>query len=188
MTKSKSNIRIIGGKWRSRKVSFIADDTIRPTPDRVRETLFNWLAPYIVDSRCLDLYAGSGVLGLEALSRGAEEVLSVEQAPAHATEIKANAENLQAQNFTVYNAECLQWLNQSHPKSIDIVFVDPPYREQLLNKTFAALENKQWLKPGSLVYFEMDQPIALELLPATWKIWRESKAGNVLYFLCKKEQ
>lgn len=181
----KSSIRIIGGKWRSRKVSFITKESLRPSPDRVRETVFNWLAPYIVDSVCLDLYAGSGVLGLEALSRGAKSVTAVDQDRENIAEIEANADHLQAQDFTACNAECLQWLAQ--PRfTADIVFVDPPYQQNLLGKTFALLDSKGWLKPSSLIYFELDKPLAADLLPATWSIWRQSKAGKVIYFLAKK--
>ncbi len=182
----KSNIRIIAGKWRSRKVSFLAKDQLRPTPDRVRETLFNWLAPYLVGATCIDLYAGSGVLGLEALSRGAKSVHAVEYEHDNVAALEESSRELGAEGYVVEQADCLQWLQQKG-WSADIIFADPPYKKNLLSKTFVALEEHCWVKQGSLVYFELDNAIKENLLPATWKIYKKSKAGKVLFYLAKKE-
>lgn len=183
---AQSNIRIIGGKWRSRKVSFKTKDMLRPTPDRVRETLFNWLAPHIVDSICLDLYAGSGVLGLESLSRGAQQVIAVEYDQENAAQLEENQKLLQATNLRVLNKNVLDWL-QSSPMVADIVFVDPPYKLHLLEPTLNLLESNGWVRAKSLIYFEQDMPLSPAALPATWSIWRQSKAGNVYYYLAQKE-
>lgn len=181
-----SNIRIIGGKWRSRKVSFKTKDMLRPTPDRVRETLFNWLAPYIVDSICLDLYAGSGALGLEAISRGADQVIAVEYDQENAVQLEENQKVLQATNLRVLNKNVIEWL-QGSPIVADIVFVDPPYKLHLLEPTLNLLENNGWVRANSLIYFEQDTPFSPAALPGTWSIWRQSKAGNVYYYVAQKE-
>ena len=183
---AQSNIRIIGGKWRSRKVSFDSKDSLRPTPDRVRETLFNWLAPHIVEAVCLDLYAGSSVLGFEALSRGAKQVFAVENDPDNVKQIKKNLALLDANELQVVQKNVVEWL-QGKPTVADIVFVDPPYKLQLLEPTLNLLENNGWLHPESFIYFEDDKPVPPAALPATWTIWRENKAGNVYYYLAQKE-
>jgi 16S rRNA (guanine966-N2)-methyltransferase len=183
---TQSNIRIIGGKWRSRKVSFETKDTLRPTPDRVRETLFNWLSPHVAGADCLDLYAGSGVLGLEALSRGAKSAIAVEADRANAKCIEQNQKILQTDALTVLNKNVLDWLTREY-KTFDIVFADPPYKDNLLQQTLQLLEQHNWLKVNSLIYFEQDQPLDPKMLPATWSIWRESKAGRVYYYLAIKE-
>lgn len=182
-----SNIRIIGGKWRSRKVSFETKDTLRPTPDRVRETLFNWLAPYLAGADCLDLYAGSGVLGLEALSRGANSVVAVEVDRHNVQQIEQNQKILRTDALTVVNKNVLDWLTKEY-KQFDVVFADPPYKDELLQQTLGLLEKHHWLKINSLIYFEQDKALDPNMLPPTWSIWRESKAGRVHYYLAIKEQ
>lgn len=183
---AQSSIRIIGGKWRSRKVSFKTKDTLRPTPDRVRETLFNWLAPFMPGAICLDLYAGSGVLGFEAISRGAKRVITVEKDTENSKQIEVNKENLSASEMQIINKDVANWL-QTTPTPADIVFVDPPYKLQLLPATLSLLEERGWLQPASFIYFEMDTPYDEETLPKAWVIWRKAKAGNVYYYLARKE-
>lgn len=183
---SQSSIRIIGGKWRSRKISFESKDTLRPTPDRVRETLFNWLAPYIVGTVCLDLYAGSGVLGFEALSRGASKVLAVDNDRANIVNIDKNRLILQATDLMAINKNVVDWL-QGRPIVADIVFVDPPYSLRLLPETLTLLETNAWVHPDSLIYFEQSEPLDPNMLPAGWVLWRHSKAGMVYYYLARKE-
>ena len=184
---TQSNIRIIGGKWRSRKVSFETKDTLRPTPDRVRETLFNWLAPYIAGASCLDLYAGSGVLGFEALSRGAKSVITLEADRDNVKCIEQNQKTLQADNMSVLNKNVLDWLTRSYV-AVDIVFADPPYKDNLLAQTFQLLEQHNWVKVNSFIYFEQDEPLDPNMLPVTWALWRSSKAGKVYYYLAIKER
>lgn len=181
-----SNIRIIGGKWRSRKVIFETKASLRPTPNRVRETLFNWLSPYIVGAKCLDLYAGSGVLGFEALSRGAATVLSMERDRENCLCIEQNKKILQAHGMSVLNNNVLDELARE-PVVADIVFVDPPYKLNLLSSTFTLLENRKWVHVNSLIYFEQDYPLDPSCLPKSWSLWRTSKAGSVYYYLAIKE-
>lgn len=183
---TQSNIRIIGGKWRSRKVSFETKDGLRPTPDRVRETLFNWLTPYIVDATCLDLYAGSGVLGFEALSRGAAAVFTVEHDRENTLRIEQHKKLLQAEGMSILHKSVSDLLTKNLLVA-DIVFVDPPYKLNLLLPTFELLERYHWVQANSLIYFEQDYPIDPSTLPESWALWRQSKAGNVYYYLAIKE-
>ncbi len=183
---TQSNIRIIGGKWRSRKVSFETKEALRPTPDRVRETLFNWLAPHIVGTTCLDLYAGSGVLGFEALSRGAKAVFTLEADRENCLRIEQNKKILQADGMSVLNKSVTDWLIKD-PFVADIIFVDPPYKLNLLLPTFELLERYNWVQTGSLIYFEQGYPIDPGPLPESWSLWRNGKAGNVYYYLVIKE-
>lgn len=184
---AQSSIRIIGGKWRSRKVSFVTKETLRPTPDRVRETLFNWLAPDIAGATCLDLFAGSGVLGFEAISRGAQSVVAIERDRDCYQQILATKEILHADGMDVQHKNVLDWLQE--PKfTADIIFVDPPYKEQILGKTLQLLETHNWVGVNSLIYFEQDKPFEPSELPDTWALWRNSKAGKVYYFLAIKER
>jgi 16S rRNA (guanine966-N2)-methyltransferase len=183
---AQSSIRIIGGKWRSRKVSFITKDALRPTPDRVRETLFNWLAPYIHGAVCLDLYAGSGVLGLEALSRGAQSVVALENDRDNYQKILQAKEILQADTLEVLHKNVLDWL-QTPKFTADIIFVDPPYKQEILIQTLQLLEANNWVSPDGMIYFEQDKPLELSELPANWTLWRNSKASKVYYFLAMKE-
>lgn len=183
---SKSSIRVIGGKWRSRKITFESKDTLRPTPDRVRETLFNWLAPHIIDTVCLDLYAGSGVLGFEALSRGASKVFAVDNDRANIENVDKNKTVLQATELMAINKNVVDWL-QGKPILADIVFVDPPYKLKLLHETLNLLETNGWIHANSFIYFEQDEPLDPNILPANWSLWRQSKAGMVYYYLAFKE-
>ena len=150
---SQSSIRIIGGKWRSRKVHFMGKEMLRPTPDRVRETLFNWLTPFIVESVCLDLFAGSGVLGFESLSRGAASVVALENDRDCYQQIAKNKDVLQADKMELLNKNVIDWLQQSK-FTADIVFVDPPYNKGMLAKTLQLLEDHKWVQAQSLIYFE----------------------------------
>ncbi len=184
---AQSSIRIIGGKWRSRKVGFITKESLRPTPDRVRETLFNWLAPHILGATCLDLYAGSAVLGFEALSRGAKSVIAIEKDRQNYQQILQNSATLQADGLEAINKDVLDWLQE--PKFVaDLVFVDPPYKQDILFTTLDLLEANTWVGINSLIYFEQDKPLEQALLPANWSVWRESKAGKVFYYLAVKER
>lgn len=175
-----SRLRIIAGRWRGRRLSFPAQSGVRPTPDRVRETLFNWLAPGLPGSRCLDLFAGSGALGIEALSRGAGEVVLVEQQPPLAQAIRDNLAALEAQHAEVIRAEALTWLRTS-PRPFDIVFLDPPFRQGLLTPVFAQLA-QGWLHPAAQIYVETARDEGLDF-PSTWEPRREKTAGDVCFRL-----
>lgn len=176
-------VRIVGGSWRGRKVRFPEGHDIRPSPDRVRETLFNWLAPHIRGARCLDLFAGSGVLGFEALSRGAAAVVLVEQDPVVVRHLgRLAAELAPAAATLVVRAEALEWL-AGPAQPFDVVFLDPPYRAGLLPGLLRRLARPGWLAPGALVYIECAAAEGAPSLPAGWRLHRSGRAGDVGYHL-----
>jgi len=182
MQKNKpGSVRIIGGQWRGRRLPIAANSALRPTPDRVRETLFNWLAPVLPGRRCLDLYAGTGVLGLEALSRGAAECCFVERDAGTAAALRAAMAKLGAHGELVI-AEVSRWLEHPHRPGWQLVFVDPPYAEADLAALCAALASG-WLAPAALIYLEMPRGAALPELPSGWKVWREKVAGELRFML-----
>lgn len=181
--KSNNQLRIIGGQWRGRKLGFPDVDGLRPTGDRIRETLFNWLAPDIQGARCLDVFAGSGALGLEALSRGAESCLFLEKNLAAAQHLKANLHLLKADNGRVEQADSLQWLNSAQlSHGFDIVFIDPPFALNLWEAAVAALETHNWLTDEAVIYLEAPRDAQLQL-PANWHLHRDKQAGQVSYRL-----
>lgn len=179
-----NRVRIIGGKHRGRKITFPNIDELRPTPDRVRVTLFNWLDPLLDGARCLDLFAGSGVLGLEALSRGAAFVVFLEKNPLVLETIQKNASLLNETSIKTVNDDVLSWL-KSPATPFDIVFLDPPYDSHLLPTCFSLLDQHGWLYPHARIYFESSAPIASADLPKTWTVLREKKASHVYYYLAK---
>jgi len=174
-------LRIIAGQWRGRKFRFPPLD-IRPTPDRVRETLFNWLALHIEGARCLDLFAGSGALGLEALSRGAAEVMFIEQARAAVTSIERLLVEWRASGGIALCDEAVRFLSAPPPHRFDIVFLDPPYDSGALGRCAALLEHG-WLAPGARIYVEHARREPLPPLPAGWQSLRAGSAGEVGYHL-----
>lgn len=180
---SSVELRVIAGRWRGRRWRFVAAAGVRPTPDRVRETLFNWLAPRITGARCLDLFAGSGALGLEALSRGAAQVSFVDSNRAVLDAVgqllsQWRIEGIGAAELHV--ADALAWLGRPPPAPFDIVFVDPPFAAELVPQVLAALRTSRWLAPQALVYLE--QP-ASSPVPADWRVHRAGRAGAVGYYL-----
>ena len=175
-------LRIIGGTWRGRKLRFPAGSAIRPTPDRVRETLFNWLGRAVSGAACLDLFAGSGALGLEALSRGATHVTFIERDTAAARELALLLEQWQAAHAEVLRADALRYL-AGGARPLDIVFLDPPFASGLLGEAAALLEERGWLAPGALVYVERSAREHLPPLPATWQPLKAKQAGEVGYHL-----
>jgi len=185
LQKDTGQLRVIGGEWRGRKIRFPAVDGLRPTPDRVRETLFNWLAPVIAGSRCLDLFAGSGALGLEALSRGAARVTFVERERNAARQLDETAVSLAPGRAVVHQADALAWL-KGPAEPHDVVFVDPPYDSELLPPTLAALEERGWLQPDAFIYLEAPAKAGVPALPATWTVHRTGRAGAVGYHLARR--
>ncbi|MCY0965661.1 16S rRNA (guanine(966)-N(2))-methyltransferase RsmD [Parathalassolituus penaei] len=155
-------LRIIGGQWRSRRLRFPDIDGLRPTLDRVRETLFNWLQFDVEGARVLDTFAGSGALGIEALSRGAREVVFLEKHPKAALQLRENLQTLQARNAQVWAGDALHWLAQ-HPQPWDLVFLDPPFNCGLLQPAIDQLT----LLPGAVVYMEHETALTL-VIPANW--------------------
>jgi len=174
-------LRIIGGAWRGRKLRFPAGSPIRPTPDRVRETLFNWLGARVAGARALDLFAGSGALGLEALSRGAAAVTFVEQEGRAAHALRELLGAWGARGAQVVRADAVAFLAGS-PRAADLVFLDPPFDSGLL-PTVAPLLEAGWLAPGALIYLEHPARSALPSLPASWQARRDKRAGEVGYHL-----
>jgi len=178
-------IRIIGGSWRGRRVSFPDAPGLRPTPDRVRETLFNWLQPSIVDSRCLDLFAGSGALGLEALSRGAREVVFVEKdqqcARALQAELKRLGGPLKARVMELGAARFLR----TPGEPFDVVFLDPPFGVGALAEYVPLLDAGGWVRAGGLVYLESERAAGAPLLPPHWELLKAKSAGEVGYHLAR---
>lgn len=183
--KPAGQLRVIGGQWRGRRLSFPALPGLRPTPDRVRETLFNWLAPVLPGARCLDLFAGSGALGIEALSRGAAAVQFVEQQPPAARALRANLELLNAPGARLAVADALQWLQQPGVP-FEIVWLDPPFAAGLLAPTCTALEKGGWLSATAWIYLEMAIEEEPGNWPATWQTWRDKTAGAVRYRLVRR--
>jgi 16S rRNA (guanine966-N2)-methyltransferase len=174
-------LRIIGGKWRSRRWRFPLAD-IRPTPDRVRETLFNWLQARVAGAVCLDLFAGSGALGLEALSRGATEVTFVEQNAIAAAALRTLLAEWHATGSTVHCRSAGQFLAGS-PRPFDLVFLDPPFADGLLAPTIARLTSGGWLADDARIYVEHSRRDPLTALPSDWQELRSGNAGEVGYHL-----
>ena len=179
-------LRIIGGEWRGRRVRFPPVAAIRPTPDRVRETVFNWLQPVVPGSRCLDLYAGSGALGLEALSRGAREVVFVEVDPAAVRHLAATLAALGCERGRVTRSDARRFL-EAAGEPFDVVFLDPPFAAPVLDAACAALEHGGWLAPGGYAYLEAPAAAGPPALPAGWTMVRSKRAGEVGYHLARRD-
>lgn len=177
----KGNIRIIAGKHRGRKLPVLMSEGLRPTTDRVKETVFNWLMPYINDSRCLDCFAGSGSLGFEALSRGAAKVTLLELDKAAAKQLIANKTTLAASNLDVVQTDALAYLRDTNEK-YSLVFIDPPFRKNLAEQA-AALVDQNCLAEDALIYVEMEKDNNTQTMPSNWQLLKEKVAGQVVYQL-----
>lgn len=195
-----NRLRIIGGRWRGTRLQFPDVAAIRPTPDRVRETLYNWLQQTIVGARCLDLFAGSGALGFEALSRGASEVIFVDREPTIGRYLRETLQRLDCTNAQVFNADALAFFKHNSgvmSRPFDVVFLDPPFAlsasngagDDLLPQLFEQLENKGWLATHAWIYFECPasvEPLALRCWPSAWRLHRSKRAGQVGYHLAQR--
>ena len=188
--KSAGKIRIIAGKYKGRKLPVLMAEGLRPTTDRVKETVFNWLMPYISQANCLDCFAGSGSLGFEALSRGAAQVTLVELNRSAAKQLLENKALLKADNLTVIHSDVLVFLNEgflkpssasSDSKPFDLVFLDPPFRQQLVEQA-AQLLNHCGLAEDALIYVEMETE-SQQVIPESWQLLKEKLAGQVIYQL-----
>ncbi|MCF6194568.1 MAG: 16S rRNA (guanine(966)-N(2))-methyltransferase RsmD [Kangiellaceae bacterium] len=190
-----NTLRIIGGDWRSRKLSFIDAQGLRPTPDRIRETLFNWLQGYVHGAKCLDLFAGSGILGLEALSRGAARVDFVEMNKAVAQQLESNLDLLSSSS-KVYHQDALDYLQAyllkykseekvGGGKSYDLILLDPPYRKNLLEKTLQIICDKEnnLINENTLFYVEHESEEIFDWEEYGLKELKEAKAGQVKRYL-----
>ncbi|EAR22314.1 16S rRNA (guanine(966)-N(2))-methyltransferase RsmD [Nitrococcus mobilis] len=182
-----NQLRIIGGRWRRRWLRFTAIAELRPTPDAVRETLFNWLQFSVEGTRCLDLFAGSGALGLEAVSRGARQAVLVERSQVVVRSLLANVDRLQAGSVVrVIHAEAQRFL-AGKPEPFDLVFLDPPFKSMLAERVCRQLDSGGWLTDGALIYLETDSHCSLGELPSNWRPLRAGVAGAVCYRLLRYE-
>lgn len=181
-----NKIRIIGGKWKGRKIA-VKHPLIRPTPNRIRETLFNWLMPHIQNASCLDLFAGTGALGLEALSRGAPHVTFIEKDARILAEIKKNLQDLNTlECATLVQKEALYWLQHSAPsKSFDIVFVDPPFNQGMVEPVCDALAKGVLIHRRSFIYIEGEKDVAFTL-PVGWELIKSRITQQVTYGLYRR--
>lgn len=186
---SSSRLRIIGGEWRSRQFPFIEVSGLRPTPDRVRETLFNWLQGDIVGARCLDLFAGSGAIAFEALSRRAAEVVMVEKHAKVAQQLRDNLRLLEGNaesRAKVVNRDALRYLEQS-PEPFDLIFLDPPYRKGFLPNVLDQITQQGLLTTRGQIYLEHESEESFDWASWNLEIRKESKAGQVSGFLLGPE-
>lgn len=181
------SVRIIAGEWRGRRLQVPDVKDLRPTPDRVRETLFNWLAPYIQGARCLDLFAGSGVLGFEALSRGAIEAVFIDADRAVVQLIQEQLTLFKSDKGIAYCAKVPAELKPA-AQPFDIIFLDPPYQSGLLLPTCSYLEANGYLANDALIYIEASSAINENELPSGWQIIKTKQAGQVAYHLVKREK
>lgn len=180
--RSDGQFRVIGGQWRGRRFSFSALAGVRPTGDRIRETLFNWLQPCIEGARCLDLFAGSGSLGIEALSRGAREVVFVDLKARLLSDIEMHLEVLGCvQQASFHCMDAAAYL-KGKDESFDVVFLDPPFGSGVLPELCQMLDSGRWLVPSARVYIECERNTT-PVLPDGWAMLRSAKAGNVGYHL-----
>ena len=178
-----NRVRIIAGQWRGRKLAFPDGEGLRPTPDRIRETLFNWLAPRLPGARCLDLFAGSGALGFEAASRGAARVVLVERSAAVVASLRANRERLAAGAVEIVHHDAASYLCGA-PQPFDIVFLDPPFGDPgALQASVCPLSDAGWLVAGAGIYLEMSVKTPPVGVPDGWALRKDKRAGDVLFRL-----
>ncbi len=186
---SQGQVRVIGGDWRGRKLPVLVSEGLRPTSDRVRETIFNWFQFDVPGARCLDLFAGTGALGLEALSRGAAFVQFVEFSPKVAIQLEQNLHtlNVSGERVNMLQADALDWLEQPIAKAFDLVFLDPPFHKDFLPSILQKLFENGYVDSKSILYLEQEKSQELPCLPAGWEIQKEKTTSQVRYgyFVCK---
>ncbi len=182
--------RIIGGKWRGRIITFNDAEGLRPSTDRIRETVFNWLQPYMFNSICLDVFAGSGVLGFEALSRGADKIVFIEQNIKTVKKINENIALLKTKSASVFHQDALSWLSAVKDADRDktvfnLVFLDPPFHSDLLANSCGLLEGSGCLAEDAIIYVEhaVDKRF---IAPDSWVCLKEKKSGQVSYKLFER--
>ncbi len=181
--KGSNELRIIGGQWRGRKLKFPDGEGLRPTMDRVRETLFNWLQADIADARCLDLFSGSGALGFEALSRSAAQVIMVDKNLQAIKMIRSNMALLKVDNAQAVHMDAAAYLQQKNIGPFDIVFLDPPFNKHLVEKFCQLLHQSNCLSEQAVIYIEMEKNTPLPQLPEQWHIAKNKTAGQLAYYL-----
>lgn len=179
-------VRIISGQWRGRKLAVLDAEGLRPTTDRVKETLFNWLMHDIDGAAVLDCFAGSGSLAFEALSRYARSATIVEREAAQAKQLQHNIAKLNCTTATVIQQDCLSYLNSAAAAQFDVVFIDPPFRKNLALPCCQLLEQHNWLAENALIYLETEKELAITQLPANWRLLKEKVAGQLAYRLYQR--
>jgi len=182
----KGEIRIIGGKWKGKKIYFDLNDDLRPTPDRAKETLFNWLGQDLKKMYCLDLFSGTGALGFEAFSRGAEKVTFVERNKEYLQKIKnVYLEMTEKADCDFFCAECLEWIQNNNSKiKYDLIFIDPPFNKNLINDLLAAILEKELLSKNGQIYFEFEKKLDLEI-PKSLNLKKKKSLGKKSYVLAE---
>ena len=182
----KGEIRIIGGKWKGKKIYFDLNDDLRPTPDRAKETLFNWLGQDLKKMYCLDLFSGTGALGFEAFSRGAEKVTFVERNKDYLLKIKkVYLEMSEKADCDFFCAECLEWIqNNNSGTKYDLIFIDPPFNKNLVHDLLAAILEKELLSKNGQIYFEFEKKLDLEI-PESLNLKKKKSLGKKSYVLAE---
>lgn len=172
-------MRIIGGDWRGRKLPVVDQTGLRPTSDRIRETLFNWLQFEVAGADCLDVFAGSGALGFEAKSRGAAQLVMLEKSAAACQQLKQNRTLLQAQAIDIVQTDSLQYLQQPAQRRFDLVFIDPPFGQGLVAPILERLFTNHWLNDQAWLYIEQEKTLDWPVFPAGWALYREKTSAQV---------
>lgn len=178
---AQGSVRIIAGQWRGRRIVVPELETVRPTANRIRETVFNWLAPHLFGAYCLDAFAGSGALGFEALSRGAAYVVFLDNNKKVITQLHKTAEQLQADNIEIKQANFPQQLN--FKRQFDIVFLDPPFQQDLIIPSVLFLQNNNLLDENAFIYLELEMQLPMLQFDAGWQCIKQKTSGEVTYYL-----
>lgn len=177
--KEMGEVRIIGGDYRGRKLPVRQAEGLRPTSDRIRETLFNWLQFEVPGASCLDVFSGSGALGFEALSRGAASVVCLELSAQNASQLKSNQQLLNAENIDIIQTDSLLWLERRAEKPFDIVFMDPPFHQDLMQPTLDKLFENGYVSDSTWLYIEQEKTLDWPQLPEDWSCYREKTTSQV---------
>ena len=183
----KGKVRIIGGRWKGKKITFPINPNLRPTPDRAKETVFNWLGNDLTGFSCLDLFAGTGAMGIEALSRGAIRIDFVEIEKIFAKNLKKTLESLEeVADVKIYNENFYKWFNQNSSERIyDLIFIDPPFNKNLIEDVFKCLKQKKIYSSNTIFYLESEASVSLNFLDEEFEIFKEKTLKDKCYRLMK---
>lgn len=183
-----SQLRVISGKWRSRKIEFQPWNGLRPTPDRVRETLFNWLSFHTEGSHCLDLFAGTGILGIEALSRGAKSATFIDSSSESFSQLQKTQQTLMdEEDISIKKEDVMSFLKLNRTgNTYNLVFADPPFRQGFVDPMIELLETGNWLSEQALIYIEFEEELDVGQIPSSWQEIKRKKAGQVISVLFQR--